>query len=98
MTYYLRTKDGKTILDCEVTETDIHCSVDLINFTNKLLEYILTFDDYAKVKFFISVIDDLLNIRATYWEQVRGKKTPKELAKLLFNKAAKDLDLRVVTD
>lgn len=94
MIHFIRTKENKTLLECEVTKEDLHCSVGLEEYSN----YLLNTEDKQK---FIQQISELYELRSLWWEvhEDSGKfKSKDDFVKYHFLKVVKEFDLSYVTD
>lgn len=73
MIHFIKTKQNKTIIECEVAKQDLSAVVNIYNYSMELgqmghrsMEYIVDFDTLSK-------------IRSTFWEQVpKPSNTPPE--------------------
>lgn len=93
MTHYLRSKEGDTVVDIEVTTDDLHCVIDIKEYTKLLFE-----NENRKEE----VVDDfweLQEMRGSYFELLLCDiMSPDEHAKQLCKAVAKKYDLFYVTD
>ena len=93
MVHFLRNKENKTIIECEVYNDDLSSSVDIREYTKMFL---LLLDNT-----FMESIAELDEIRGWWWEQAKDSgeyKTIDEFVKEKFLWVAKEFDLNYVTD
>ena len=104
MTLFLRTKENKTICECdfftdENGSLDVVCGISVINYTELIFKF-----PYSIIKV-ASAIEYLYGMRGFLWEcnkEVMGKDGDKEKAIAIvrkeYEKVAQLLDLSVVED
>ena len=93
MTHFLRTKDNRTIIACDVGSNDLSSSVDIREYTKM---YLLLLDNT-----FMESIAELDEIRGWWWEQAEDSgeyETIDEFVKEKYLWVAKEFDLNYVTD
>lgn len=93
MVHFLRTKDKRTIISCDVGGNDLSSSVDIREYTKMFL---LLLDNT-----FMESIAELDEIRGWWWEQAEDSgeyKTIDEFVKEKYLWVAKEFDLNYVTD
>lgn len=95
MIHFLRNKHNKTIVDLEASKEDVHCSIDIKNYTMYLIENILI----VQWPEFASDIDELAEIRGEWWETKHPEdKTPDDLAKRRCKEIGEKWGLIYITD
>jgi hypothetical protein len=93
MVHFLRNKENRTIIECEVYNDDLSSSVDIREYTKMFL---LLLDNT-----FMESIAELDEIRGWWWEQAKDSgeyKTIDEFVKEKYLWVAKEFDLNYVTD
>jgi|GEM_PF-4534905 len=96
MVHFLRDNNNRTIAECEISNDDLHSSVDIEVYS----EILLNIRDEAVRPNFISDIQSLNEIRGGWWEVESeiGNKTMEEYVEDCFVKIADDWGLNYVTD
>lgn len=95
MIHFLRTKDNKTIISCDVSSKDLHSSVDLENYSMYLLSL------QVERKQFIIQLSELSEIRGWWWEHEKDFGDWKNIdafVKAKYREIAEYWDLYYVTD
>lgn len=70
MVHYLKNEQNNTILDCSVKKDDLKSNINILNYTNKLLQ--LYIQSNYNANDFASDISNLLDIR-TNWLKIEKK-------------------------
>ena len=97
MIHFLRNKENRTIVECEVYKDDLSAATNIITYSEMLLD----FDNKELQKYFIAMIYELDQIRGWWWEQAKDSgeyKTIDEFVKEKFLWFVKEFDLTYVTD
>lgn len=98
-TYFLRDKFNQTIVDCEVSKKDVHCAINISNYTKFYTS--LYDEDEAIALGFRDDIDEISEIRGWWWE--REEDDPKwksidEFVDSVFSDTAEHWQLNYVKD
>jgi len=80
------------IVDIQATTEDIHCVVDIVQYSHFLIE---SLPDWPEVAIDFGNIQE---IRGTFWENPIPSGTPDELAERECKRLAKKYNLEYVTD
>lgn len=97
MVHFLRNKQNRTIVECEVYGNDLSTSANIEEYSKMLLDLHNKHLHYP----FIKAISELDEIRGWWWEQAKDSgeyKTIDEFVKEKFLLVAKEFDLNYVTD
>jgi hypothetical protein len=97
MIHFLRNKNNRNIIECEVYKDDLSSSVNIENYSSMLL------DLYGKGAHhsFISEMSDLDEIRGWWWEQAKSSgdyKSIDDFVREKFLMVAEHYDLNYITD
>lgn len=93
MVHFLRNNINRTVIECQVTKTDLSSAVDIFHYSNELLGS----ENQDKL---IADIANLNEIRGTWWEREKDFgdwKTIDEFVASEFKKVAKRHRLAYVT-
>ncbi len=99
MVYFLRNEQNRTIIECSVYNDDLSSSVDILEYTKKLLE-IYTQSNFNANEF-ANDISELSEIRGAWFEkemEFGNSKSIDDFVKKTFIKVAEKWNLRYVTD
>lgn len=99
MVYFLRNEQNRTIIECTVYTDDLSASVDVLEYTKKLLE-IYTQSNFNANEF-ANDISNLSEIRGTWFEyemDFGDSKSIDDFVKKSFIKVAEKWNLKYVTD
>lgn len=99
MTHFLRNRNNRTIIECDVSSNDLDTSVDLEVYTKEFIIHYTTSNSVANE--FMSDISDLSEIRNWWWERERefgGWKSINAFVKAKFIDVAGKWELMYVTD
>lgn len=66
MVHFLRNKSNRTIVECEVSGGDLHCSADILEYSTEFLQN-YTKSNHEGSEFAISIYN-LCEIRGAWWE------------------------------
>lgn len=97
MVHFLRNKENRTIIECEVYGNDLSTSTNIEEYSKMLIDLHNKHLHYP----FINAISELDEIRGWWWEQAEDSgeyKTIDEFVKEKFLLVAKEFDLNYVTD
>jgi hypothetical protein len=97
MVHFLRNKQNRTIIECEVYNNDLSSSTNIGEYSKMLIDLHNKDLHYP----FISSISDLDEIRGWWWEQAEDSgnyKSIDEFVKEKFLEVAKKHNLNYVTD
>lgn len=94
MTHFLRNSKNETIVDIEATKDDIHCCIDIVNYSLQLL---LMINREEQVNF-IRDIDMLSEIRGIWFETSPDDKDPDALVERLCKDIGEKWSLFYITD
>lgn len=94
MVHFLREQNNRTIIECEVYDSDLSASVDLEEYSLYLINKITK----SQREDFIYDLNYLNDIRGRWWEDDPGVQTPEEFVAEQFLRVAKKWDLVYVTD
>lgn len=95
MIHFLRNKDNRTIISCEVSSKDLSSAVDIEEYSNMLL------DIPSNMRSFIKAISGLDEIRGAWWENEMYSGNWKSIDDFVaseYKKVAEEYDLYYVTD
>ena len=95
MTHFLRNKDNRTIISCDVSSKDLSSAVDIEEYSNMLL------DIPSNMRDFIKAISDLDEIRGAWWENAMYSGNWKSIDDFVaeeYKKVASAYNLYYVTD
>jgi hypothetical protein len=94
MVHFLREQNNRTIIECEVYDSDLSASVDLEEYSLYLLDKVAP----SKREEFINDMNYLNEIRRAWWEDDPGVQTPEEFVTEIFINMSKKWDFYYVTD
>ncbi len=98
-TYFLRNKSNLTIVDCEVSKSDLSCAINITNYTKYYTS--LYKEDKDQALNFRDDIDSISEIRGWWWEREEDDpkwKSINEFIDSVFKSYAEKWDLIYVTD
>lgn len=97
MIHFLRNKQNRTIIECEVYNGDLHAATNIEEYSNMLIDLYNKDLHYP----FIQSISDLDEIRGWWWEQAEDSgeyKSIDDFVKEKFLEVAEKHNLNYVTD
>jgi len=91
MIHYLRTKNNRTIIECEVTHNDLHSYIDVEQYSKILIES-------DKKNVIVWDFDELHNIRRIWFENEDDSTGINDFVSNEYRRVAKKYDLNYITD
>lgn len=99
MVHFLRNKNNRTIIECEVGNADLHSSIDVEVYTKEFIIHYTNSNSMAND--FMSDISNLDEIRGWWWEKEQDSgdwKSIDDFVKTKFIEVAKKWELNYITD
>lgn len=96
MIHFLRTKENKTIIECEVYSNDLSSAIDIYEYSMFLLNLEADLNEM-----FVDDINNLNEIRGLWWEKEKdfgNWKSIDEYVASQYKKIGKEWGLKYVTD
>ena len=97
MVHFLRNNKNRTIVECEVYNSDLHSATDIEVYSNMLL----SLDEWDEQKEFINDIAYLDELRGIWWEHLETRQTNETMEKFVENEFKRIADkwyLTYITD